>query len=68
MPPGVPVATVSIGGAKNAGLLAVEILAGSDQKLFDKYIAYKEKMAVESREKNNNPEFTELKNINMLKK
>ncbi|MGW0432968.1 5-(carboxyamino)imidazole ribonucleotide mutase [Micromonospora sp. NPDC003197] len=33
MPAGVPVATVSIGGARNAGLLAVRILATSDDKL-----------------------------------
>ena len=33
MPAGVPVATVSIGGARNAGLLAVRILAASDPKL-----------------------------------
>jgi 5-(carboxyamino)imidazole ribonucleotide mutase len=33
MPPGVPVATVSIGGARNAGLLAVRILATSDDGL-----------------------------------
>jgi 5-(carboxyamino)imidazole ribonucleotide mutase len=33
MPAGVPVATVSIGGARNAGLLAVRILAASDQGL-----------------------------------
>jgi 5-(carboxyamino)imidazole ribonucleotide mutase len=33
MPAGVPVATVSIGGARNAGLLAVRILAASDQEL-----------------------------------
>ena len=33
MPPGVPVATVSIGGARNAGLLAVRILAASDVAL-----------------------------------
>ncbi len=68
MPPGVPVATVSIGGAKNAGLLAIEILAVSDKSLFEKYIAYKERIANESREKNNNPEFTDLKNMNILKK
>lgn len=36
MPPGVPVATVSINGAKNAGLLAVQILATSDQQLAKK--------------------------------
>jgi 5-(carboxyamino)imidazole ribonucleotide mutase len=33
MPAGVPVATVSIGGARNAGLLAVKILATSDDAL-----------------------------------
>ena len=33
MPAGVPVATVSIGGARNAGLLAVRILAASDERL-----------------------------------
>ena len=33
MPAGVPVATVSIGNARNAGLLAVRILAASDEKL-----------------------------------
>jgi 5-(carboxyamino)imidazole ribonucleotide mutase len=33
MPAGVPVATVSVGGARNAGLLAVRILASSDEKL-----------------------------------
>lgn len=33
MPAGVPVATVSIGGARNAGLLAVRILAASDEDL-----------------------------------
>jgi 5-(carboxyamino)imidazole ribonucleotide mutase len=33
MPAGVPVATVSIGGARNAGLLAVRVLAASDPRL-----------------------------------
>ena len=41
MPGGVPVATVAIGSAKNAGLLAVQILATSDAVLLDKLIAYK---------------------------
>jgi phosphoribosylaminoimidazole carboxylase PurE protein len=36
MPPGIPVATVGINGAKNAGLLAVQILATSDQQLAKK--------------------------------
>jgi 5-(carboxyamino)imidazole ribonucleotide mutase len=36
MPAGVPVATVAIGGARNAGLLAVRILAATDERLRDK--------------------------------
>ncbi|MGW7294267.1 5-(carboxyamino)imidazole ribonucleotide mutase [Streptomyces xiamenensis] len=36
MPAGVPVATVSVGGARNAGLLAVRILAAHDPKLRDR--------------------------------
>jgi len=57
MPPGVPVATVGIGAGKNAGLLAVQILALSDEELFIKYQDYKVKIAAESRAKNENPEF-----------
>ncbi|MBI2036110.1 5-(carboxyamino)imidazole ribonucleotide mutase [Candidatus Microgenomates bacterium] len=45
MPPGVPVATVAINGAKNAGLLAVQILATSDKNLEEKLIEYKKKLA-----------------------
>lgn len=41
MPPGVPVATVGIDNAKNAGLLAVQILATADKKLEKKLIEYK---------------------------
>ncbi len=44
MPPGIPVATVGINAAKNAGLLAVQILATSDKNLEKKLIAYKKKM------------------------
>lgn len=36
MPPGIPVATVAINGARNAGILAVQILAGSDESLTEK--------------------------------
>lgn len=54
MPGGVPVATVAIGQAKNAGLLAIQILATSDAALLDKMIAYKQQLEVESRAKNNN--------------
>jgi 5-(carboxyamino)imidazole ribonucleotide mutase len=57
MPPGVPVATVAIGGAKNAGLLAIQILALSDENLQKKMIDYKLKIAEESREKNNQSQF-----------
>jgi 5-(carboxyamino)imidazole ribonucleotide mutase len=52
MPAGVPVATVAIGNARNAGLLAVKILATSDAKLAAKLRAFKTKMAAESRAKN----------------
>jgi len=52
MPAGVPVATVAIGNAKNAGLLAIKMLAIADPKLLDKMIEYKNKMAEESRAKN----------------
>jgi 5-(carboxyamino)imidazole ribonucleotide mutase len=45
MPPGVPVATVGIDGAKNAGLLAIQILATSDKALMKKMVDYKKKMA-----------------------
>lgn len=41
MPSGVPVATVAIGNATNAGILAVQILAVSDAVLLDKVLAYK---------------------------
>ena len=41
MPPGVPVATMAIDGAKNAGLLAVEILATADKNLANKLARYK---------------------------
>ncbi|GJQ63578.1 MAG: N5-carboxyaminoimidazole ribonucleotide mutase [Melioribacteraceae bacterium] len=54
MPGGVPVATVAIGQAKNAGLLAVQILATNDETLQNKMIAYKSKMAEESMAKNSN--------------
>lgn len=44
MPPGVPVATVAINGAKNAGILAVEILAVHYENLRQKLIQYKKEM------------------------
>ena len=44
MPGGVPVATVALDGAKNAGLLAVRILAASDAELCEKMMCYQEEM------------------------
>ena len=52
MPAGVPVATVAIGGGRNAGILAVEILSVADSNLQSRVLSYKEKLAVESRQKN----------------
>lgn len=54
MPSGVPVATVAIGGGRNAGLLAVEMLSIGMPELQSKLVAFKERMAVESQAKNNN--------------
>lgn len=51
MPPGVPVATVGINSAKNAGLLAVAMLAINDKNLENKLIAYKNKMSAEIKAK-----------------
>lgn len=45
MPNGVPVATVALNAAKNAGLLAVQILGSHDAGIQDKMIAYKQDMA-----------------------
>ncbi len=52
MPSGVPVATVAIGGARNAGILAVQILATSDEVLQRKLVEYKQQLAEQSRSKN----------------
>jgi 5-(carboxyamino)imidazole ribonucleotide mutase len=52
MPPGVPVATVGIGAAKNAGILAAQILAVGDGRLQKALSKFKEKLAKESRAKN----------------
>ncbi len=49
MPRGVPVATVAIGGALNAGLLALEILATSDAALQERILAYKAERAADAR-------------------
>ena len=44
MPGGVPVATVALNGAKNAGILAAEILATNDDVLYQKLVEYKKHM------------------------
>jgi len=52
MPAGVPVATVSVGGARNAGLLAVRILAASDDALAKRMAVFQEQLADGARAKN----------------
>ncbi len=52
MPPGIPVATVAIDGAKNAGILAVQIIATGDEELSKKLVDYKAQMAEASIRKN----------------
>jgi 5-(carboxyamino)imidazole ribonucleotide mutase len=44
MPAGVPVATVAVGGARNAGLLAVRILAAADDELRARMLAFQEQL------------------------
>lgn len=45
MPSGIPVATVALDNSKNAAILAVQILATSNEKLLEKIIAFKEELA-----------------------
>ncbi len=49
MPGGIPVATVAIGGGRNAGLLAAQILAAGDPGLTAKLLAQRRRLAAESR-------------------
>jgi 5-(carboxyamino)imidazole ribonucleotide mutase len=51
MPKGIPVATVAIDGARNAGLLAVRILAIADPALGEQLVGYADRVATEVREK-----------------
>jgi 5-(carboxyamino)imidazole ribonucleotide mutase len=46
MPGGVPVATVALDGAKNAGILAIEILGSSDLKILNRIIDYKKQLEI----------------------
>jgi 5-(carboxyamino)imidazole ribonucleotide mutase len=50
MPAGIPVATVSIGGARNAGLLAVRLLAASDAALREQMDAFRASLTEKNRE------------------
>lgn len=59
MPPGIPVATVAINGALNAGILAVQMLALSDDDLAQRLAQYKKNLANKIVEANN--ELAELK-------
>jgi len=52
MPGGVPVATVAIGGGRNAGLLAVQILGANSAALRAKVMKFKRRLAAESHAKN----------------
>jgi 5-(carboxyamino)imidazole ribonucleotide mutase len=51
MPAGVPVATVAVGNARNAGLLAVRILAASDPDLIEKMLTFQAQLADTARAK-----------------
>ena len=47
MPNGIPVATVALNGAKNAGILAATIIGSFDKGTGDRIVAYKEKLEAE---------------------
>jgi len=51
MPAGVPVATVAVNGSKNAGILAVQFLATSDENLYNNLLNYKKSLAKDVKEK-----------------
>ena len=54
MPPGIPVATMAVNGAKNAALFAVEILAAGDENIRQKLIDYRKNMEAEIEKKDVN--------------
>ena len=54
MPGGVPVATVALNGAKNAGILAAQIIGASDNCVLDKILIYKEGMKAKVMEASKN--------------
>jgi 5-(carboxyamino)imidazole ribonucleotide mutase len=51
MPAGIPVATVAVGGARNAGLLAVRILAVADAELRDRMVAFQQQLGQQAKAK-----------------
>jgi 5-(carboxyamino)imidazole ribonucleotide mutase len=51
MPAGIPVATVAVGGARNAGLLAVRILGAADPALRDRMIRFQQELGQQARDK-----------------
>lgn len=59
MPPGIPVATVAVNGAQNAGILAVQMMAIGDQQLAVKLIAFKEDL--KSKIEKANKDLSEIK-------
>lgn len=52
MPSGIPVATVAINGAKNAGILAAQIIGSADPGVRAKIVSYKDKLAKQVKDKN----------------
>ncbi len=68
MPPGVPVATVSINGAKNAGILACSILSIYSQELTTKIKQFKENLKEESKSKDNKLKETGYENYLLNKR
>ncbi|VAW15190.1 N5-carboxyaminoimidazole ribonucleotide mutase [hydrothermal vent metagenome] len=59
MPPGIPVATVALNGARNAGILALQMIATGDEKLMNKLIDFK--VALKQKIVKANQELSEVK-------
>jgi len=53
MPPGIPVATVAVNGARNAGILAAQMISLSDMELFSRLVTFKEDLKKKIIEANN---------------
>jgi len=54
MPAGIPVATVALNGARNAGILAAQIIAAGEESIYEKLTAFKETMKKKVAEANEN--------------